>query len=176
MTKPYQIVRRVRVSVRGLHSGFNSWINAVAVGNSGPFWMGAGGLTISRSRRPFRIANLRFILIEQRYSLHSGLLCMHEPVLHFICGFCANHLHNNAQSRLAASLPAVIRLSDRTGRFDEWQSRIRMEQSGNALSLKDDQLVFFFLLCLAYHFKWQTVIYLFIFLCDTFPTVLTARC
>ncbi len=117
MMKPYHIVGRVRVSVRGLHSGFNSWINAVAVGNSGAIWMGAGGLTISRSRRPFRIANLRFILIEQRYSLHSGLLCMHEPVLHFICGFCANHLHNNAQSRLAASLPAVIRLSDRTGRF-----------------------------------------------------------
>ncbi len=31
----------------------------------------AGGLTLSHSRRPFRTAYLRFILIEHRYSLHS---------------------------------------------------------------------------------------------------------
>ncbi len=41
------------------------------VGNSGTIWTGAGGLTISRSRRPFRTAYLRFILIEHRYSLQS---------------------------------------------------------------------------------------------------------
>ncbi len=41
------------------------------VGNSGAIWTGAGSLTISRSRRPFRTAYLRFILIEHQYSLHS---------------------------------------------------------------------------------------------------------
>ncbi len=45
--------------------------NMVTVGNSGAIWTGAGGLTISRSRRPFRTAYLRFILIELRYSLRS---------------------------------------------------------------------------------------------------------
>ncbi len=45
--------------------------NMVTVGNSGAIWTGAGGLTISRSRRPFRTAYLRFILIELRYSLNS---------------------------------------------------------------------------------------------------------
>ncbi len=33
------------------------------------FW--SGGLTLSRSRGPFRTAYLRFILIKLRYSLHS---------------------------------------------------------------------------------------------------------
>ncbi len=55
------------------------------------------------------------------------------------------------------------------------QSRIRMEQSVDALSLKDVQLVFLFVYY-AYLNDRLCQIYLFIFLCDTFPTVLTARC
>ncbi len=48
---------------------------------------------------------------------------------------------------------------------DEWQSRIRMEQSVDVLFLKDVQLRFvYILLC---NFKWQ-MSYLFIFLYDTF--------
>ncbi len=45
--------------------------NVVTVGNSGAILTGVGGLTFSRSRRPFRTASLRFILIEHRYNLHS---------------------------------------------------------------------------------------------------------
>ncbi len=45
--------------------------NMITVGNSGAIWTGAGGQTISHSRRPFRTAYLHFILIEHRYSLHS---------------------------------------------------------------------------------------------------------
>ncbi len=90
--------------------------NAVTVGNSGAIRTGAGGLTLPHSRHPFRTAHLRFILIEHRYSLQSGLLCTHEPVLRFICVVYAQHVHNGSQSRLSSSLPVVkIRLSDRTG-------------------------------------------------------------
>ncbi len=49
---------------------FNEY-NAVTVGNSGAIWTGAGSLTKSHSRHPFRTAYLHFILIELRYSLHS---------------------------------------------------------------------------------------------------------
>ncbi len=87
----YNLTSRALHAARGLHSrgspagtvgpdqiscdtGLNSRIKRW--GNSGVIWTGAGGLTISRSRRPFRTAYLRFILIDHVYSLHSGLLCM----------------------------------------------------------------------------------------------------
>ncbi len=44
--------------------------NAIAVGKSSAISTGAGGLTISRSQRPFRTASC-FILIKHQYSLHS---------------------------------------------------------------------------------------------------------
>ncbi len=46
-------------------------ISRIQRGNSSEIQTGAGGLTLSHSRRPFRTAYLRFILIEHRYSLHS---------------------------------------------------------------------------------------------------------
>ncbi len=69
--------------------------------------MGAGSLTLSRSRRTFRTAYLHFILIDHWYSLHSGLRCTHAfCVMHFICRVCgvnayhmyaktAHHMHAN---------------------------------------------------------------------------------
>ncbi len=92
--------------------------------------------------------------------------CTHEPVL--IAG--SVHMCNDAQSRLAD-----IIYSSQTEQVgcDEWQSRIRMEQSVDAMSLKEVQLVFpfFLVLCLSYNLKWQTVSNLFIFLCCTFHCV-----
>ncbi len=87
--------------------------NTVMVGNSGAIWMGAGSLTISRSRHPFRTAYVRFILIEHRYSLHSGLSYMHEPVLHFICRVYVQHVQRCSEQASRWN----IQLSDRTGRL-----------------------------------------------------------
>ncbi len=125
--------------------------------NSGAIWTGAGGLTISLSRRPFRTAYLRFILIEHRYSLHSDRHA-HAASMNQCFVLFAGSVHsmcNDAQNRLA---DIIYGSQTEQAGCDEWQSRIRMEQSVDEMSLKDVQLVFpFFVLCLSYHFKWQTV-------------------
>ncbi len=148
--------------------------NAVTVGNSGAIWTGTGGLTISRSQHTFRTAYLRFILIEHRYSLHSDHYTRATRMNQCFVLF-AGSVHsmcNDAQSRLEY---IIYGSQTELAGCDEWQSRIRMEQSVDAMSLKHVQLVFpfffFFVLCLSYNFKWQTVSNLFIFLCCTFHCV-----
>ncbi len=83
---------------------------------------------------------------------------------------------NNAQSRLATSLPVVnIQLSDRIGRL-WWVTEQKKDGAKCGCSVLEERSTrFFFKLCLAYYFKWQSVEFIY-FLCDTFPTVLTARC
>ncbi len=91
------------------------------------------------------------LIIEHRYSLHSDryehAACMNQCFVLF-----AGSVHSNdAQSRLAD-----IIYSSQTG-CEEWQSIIRMEQSVDAKDVQLSFLVFFFVLCLSFHFKWQTV-------------------
>ncbi len=102
------------------------FISQIQSGNSGAIWKGAGGLTISLSRCPFRTAYLRFILIEHWYSLHSD---RYERAAHMNQCFVLLSVHNmcnNAQSKLADIIYSSQ--TEQTG-CDEWQSRIRMEKS-----------------------------------------------
>ncbi len=131
----------------------------VTVGNSGAIWRGAGGLTLSRSRRPFRTAYLRFIIIELRF----------QPALGPLCARCSMNqcfvLFAGSEQSMCNDADIIYSSQTELAGCDEWQSV-------NAMSLKDVQLVFpFFVLCLFYHFKWQTVSNLFIFLCCTFHCV-----
>ncbi len=122
-------------------AGFISAYNAVTVGNSGAIWTGTGGLTISRSRNPFRTAYLGFILIEHRYSLHSDHYTRAARMNQCFVLF-AGSVHsmcNDAQSRLEY---IIYGSQTELAGCDEWQSRIRMEQSVDAMSLKHVQLVF----------------------------------
>ncbi len=114
--------------------------------------------------------NLRFILIDHRYSLHSGLLCttarMNSAfcVTSFICGVCARSKYITVL-RAGCTGGKYTALRQNRQVADQWQSRIRMEQSVDVLSLKDVQLGFVYMLL--QNFKWQ-MSYLFIFICDTF--------
>ncbi len=124
------------------------FISRIQRGNSGATWTGAGGLTISRSRRPFTTAYLRFILIEHRYSLHLDryALATRMNQCFVLCAGSVHSMCNDAQSRLA---DIIYGSQTEQAGCDEWQSRIRMEQSVNALSLKGVQLIFpFFLFCI----------------------------
>ncbi len=137
----------------------------------------AGGLTLSRSRRPFRTAYLRFILIEHRYSLHSDryarcMTCMNQCFVLFAGS--EQSMYNDAQSRLAN----IIYSSDRTGRL--WwvteQNKNGAKRGCAVLEGRSTRLsFFFFVLCLSYHFKWQNASNLFIFSLLHF-SLLTARC
>ncbi len=77
---------------------------------------------------------------------------------------------NDAQSRLAAIIYGSQ--TEQTG-CDEWQSRIRIEQSVDVFEGRSTHLYFFsfFVLCLFYNFKWQPVSNLFIFLYFFFLSV-----
>ncbi len=80
---------------------------------SGAIWTGAGGLTLSRSRRPFRTA---YVLYSSTGTACTRLICMrctHKPVLRFICEVCAQHAHNDAQSRLSTSGEYTARRQNR---------------------------------------------------------------
>ncbi len=145
----------------------------VTVGNSGAIWNGAGGLTISHSWRPFRTAYLRFILIEHQYSPHLDRYARAARLNQCFVLLSVHSMCNDAQSRLA---DIIYGSQTEQAGCDEWLSWIRMEKSVYALSLKDVQLVFPFfpVLCLAYHFKWQTVSN--VFFSAALFTVLTARC
>ncbi len=115
--------------------------NAVTVCNSGAIWTGAGGLTLSRSRGPFRTVYLRFILIEHRYSLLSDRYARAARTNQCFVLLSEHSMCNDAQSTLADIIYSSQ--TEQTG-CDEWQSRIRMEQIVNAMSLKDVQLSFLF--------------------------------
>ncbi len=90
---------------------------------------------------------------------------------------------NDAQSRLAAIPEINIWLSDRTGRL-WWVTEQNKDGAKCGCAVLEGRSTPFFIyiyiftlsLTLAYHFNWQTVSNSLIFLCDTFPTVLTARC
>ncbi len=87
--------------------------NSVTVGNSGAIWTGAGSLTISGSRRPFRTAYLRFILIELRYSLHSDRYAR-----------AAWHVWTSASFYLRVWAQHVQRRSDQSSRYNIWLSKL----------------------------------------------------
>ncbi len=140
------------------------------VGNSGAIWIWAGGLTLSRSQTSFQNS------ISALYSYRSvqpapGPLCArctHEPVLRFIVWAQRVQRCSEQHSRYN------IQLSDRTAEAgcDEWQSRIRMEQSVDAMSLSMFNSSFLFL-----YYAYPIIlndrlcrIYLF-FLCCTFHCV-----
>ncbi len=73
------------------------------VGNSGAIWTGAGGLTLYRSRHPFRTAYLRFTLIEHRFSLHSDRYSHAARINQCFVLLSVHSMCNDAQSRLAYS-------------------------------------------------------------------------
>ncbi len=68
-------------------------IPAAAVGNSGAIWTGTGGLTISRSRRPFSTAYVRFIqaLVQPALTVMHVLHAWTSAsfYLHGLCAACA---------------------------------------------------------------------------------------
>ncbi len=70
------------------------------VGNSGAIFTVAGGLTISRSRRPFRTAYLCFIIIEHQYSLHSDRYAR-AARMNVLFAASVHSMCNDAQTRLA---------------------------------------------------------------------------
>ncbi len=102
---------------------------AVAVGNSGAIWTGAGGLTLSRSVFQNRISSLYYRAPVQPALGPLCTRCTQEPVLRFICGVWAQHVQWCSEQASRYN----IQFSDRTAGCDEWQSRIRMEQSVNAM-------------------------------------------
>ncbi len=108
-------------------AGLISWIKRGNVRNSG-----AGGLTLSRSRGPFRTAYLLFILIKHRYSLHSGRYARAARTNQCFVLFAGSehNMCNDAQSRLA---DIIYRSQTEQAGCDEWQSRIKMKQSVNAM-------------------------------------------
>ncbi len=118
---------------------------------------GAGGLTISRSGHPFRTAYLRFILIEHRYSLHSDrnahAACMNQCIVLFEGS--VHSMCNDAWSRLA---DIIYSSQTEQAGCDEWQQNKDGAKCGyTVLEGSSTRLSFFSVLCLAYHFKWQTV-------------------
>ncbi len=80
---------------------------------------------------------------------------------------------SDAQSRLA---DIIYGSQTEQAGCDEWQSRIRMEQSVNAMSLKDVQLSFFFLYYAYPIILNDRLCLIYIFLSAALFTVSTARC
>ncbi len=137
----------------------------VTVGNSGAVWTGAGGLTLSRSWRPFRTAYLRFILIELRYSLHSDRYARAaaRTSASFICGVRAKHVQRCRYN---------IQLSNRTGRLwwvtDQNKDGVWMRCHWRTFNY----LSFFLFLYYAYSIILNDRLSnLFIFICCTFHCV-----
>ncbi len=139
--------------------------NAVTVGKSGAIWTGAGGLTLSRSQTSFQ--NSIFAL----YSYRARYACAARMNQCFVLFAGSEHsMCNDAQSRLA---DIIYGSQTEQAGCDEWQSRIKMECECDVLEGRSTRLSFFlfFVLCLSYHFQWQTVSNLFIFLCCSFHCV-----
>ncbi len=155
----------------------------VTVGNSNAIWTGAGGLTISCSRGPFRTAYLCFMLIEHRYSLHSD---RYARAAH-ICGVWAQHVQRCSEQASRYN----IQPAERTGRL--WRVTEQNKDGANldAMSLKvqlDVQLegwtwcstclsFFSFFLYYAYPIILNDrLCRMYLFFSAAFFTVLTARC
>ncbi len=140
---------------------------SVTVGNSGAVLTGAGGLTLSRSRRPFRTAYLCFILIKHRYSLHSDRYARaaHMFYLRGLSTACVTML-----SRLA---DIIYDSQTEQAGCDEWQSRIRIEQSVDWSTFNS----FFLFLYYAYSIILNDrLCRIYLFFSAALFTVLTARC
>ncbi len=145
----------------------------VKVCNSGAVWTGAGGLTLSRSWGPFRTAYLRFIIIELLYSLHSVMCVLHAWTTASFFAGSEHSMHNDAQSSIA---DIIYSSQTEQAGCDEWQIRIKMKQSVNAMSLKDVKLSFLFL-----YYAYPIILndspcWMYLFFSAALFTVLTARC
>ncbi len=138
----------------------------VTVGNSGAIWTGAGGLTLSRSHMSFQNSICALFLSSTGTACTRTVMraLQHEPVLRFMCGVWAKHVQWCRYN---------IQLSNRTGRLlwvtDRNKDGVWMRCHWRTFN--SSFLFSFFVLCLFYHFKWQTVSNLFIFLCCTFHCV-----
>ncbi len=170
-----------RDELRGLHScgfpdqiscaaGLNSRINR---GRGRLLWCSLNGSARSNNILfPTSIQNSISVLYSNRpqvqpalrtvmHALHAWTVLSASQV--YLRDLCLQQVHNVSER----AVPVVnIRPSDRRQVVDQWQSRIRMEQSVDILSFKDVQLGFVYILLR--NFKWQ-VLYIFMyFLCDTF--------
>ncbi len=129
---------------------FNEY-NAVTVSNSGTIWTGAGGLTISHSQTSFQNSISALYSYRARFARAARLnqcFVLFAGSEHSMC--------NDAQSKLAYIIYGSQ--TEQTG-CDEWQSRIRIEQSVDVFEARSTRLSFFlFVLCLFYHFKCQPVL------------------
>ncbi len=162
-----------------LHCGINfNKYNAVTVGNSGAIWTGAGSLTISRSRRPFRTAYLRFILIEHRDSLHSDRYAhaaTHEPVLRLFAG-SEHSMCKDAQSSIAD-----IIYDSQIEQVGLWwvteQNKDKVKRGCDVLEARSTCLSFFLFLYYAYPIILNDrLCRMYLFFSAALFTVLTARC
>ncbi len=126
----------------------------VTVGNSGAIWTGAAIWT----------AYLRFILIELRYSLHS------DRYARAAARTSASVLFAESEQSMCNDADIIYSSQTELAGCDEWQIRIKMECECDVIEGGSTRLSFF-VLCLFYHFKWQTVSNLFIFLCCNFHCV-----
>ncbi len=139
----------------------------VTVGNSGAIWRGAGGLTLSRSWRPFRTAYLRFIIIEHRYSLHSD---RYARAAHMNPSFV---LFTGSEQSMCKDADIIYSSQTELAGCDEWQIRIKMECECDVIEGRSTRLSFFLFLYYAYSIILNDRlcrIYLF-FLCCTFQCV-----
>ncbi len=133
-------------------AGLISRIQGVTVGNSDAIWIWAGSITISRSHTSFQKSISALYSYRAPVQPALGPLCalQHEPELRFICGVWAKHVQRCRYN---------IQLSNRTGRL--WwvtdQNKDGVWMRCHWRTLNSSFLFYFFVLCLFYHFKWQTV-------------------
>ncbi len=144
----------------------------MTVGKSGAIWRGAGGLTSSRSRRPFRTAYLHFILIKLWYSLHSDRYARAAHMNQCFVLFAGSEHSMCSDADIIYSSQNAVHCRLWWAGCDEWQQNKDGVWMRCPWSTFNSSFLFsFFVLCLSYHFKWQTVSNLFIFLCCTFHCV-----
>ncbi len=150
------------------------------VGNSGAVW--TLPFKLHQSYRPLPWSNIipfPDVLSEQHicalFLSSTGTACTRTVMRAALMNQCfvllsVHSMCNDAQSSLA---DIIYSSQTEQAGCDEWQSRIRIEQSLDVIEGRSTRLSFFlfFVLCLSYHFKLQTVSNLFIFLCCTFHCV-----
>ncbi len=103
-----------------------------------------------------------------------------QPALGPLCARCSMNqcfvLFAGSEQSMCNDADIIFSSQTELAGCDEWQIRIKMECECDVIKGLSTHLSFFyFLLCLFYHFKWQTVSNLFIFSAALF-TVLTVRC
>ncbi len=136
----------------------------VTVGNSGVIWTGAGGLTISRSRRPFRTA--------------SALYSYRAPVQpRTVMPRCSTNqcfvLFAESEQSMCNDADIIYSSQTELAGCDEWEIRIKMECECDVIEGRSTRLSFFLFLYYAYSIilnDRRCRIYLF-FLCCTFHCV-----